>query len=88
MPQRYRIHIRQRAVKVLRSLPTPDKMRIRKAIDKLADDPRPPGVRKLADKYQLYRLRIGYYWIIYQIKDRELLVLVVNVGHRRDIYRR
>ncbi len=88
MPERYRIHIRKRAVKALSALPTTDKIRIRNAIDKLADDPRPPGVRKLADKHQLYRLRIGYYRIIYQINDQELLVLVVNVGHRRDIYRR
>ncbi len=88
MPKRYRIHIRQRAVKALRSLPATDKRRIRNAIDGLADEPRPPGVRKLADKHQLYRLRIGYYRIIYQIKDQELLVLVVNVGHRREIYRR
>ncbi len=88
MPKRYRIHIRQRAVKALRSLPATDKRRIRNAIDGLADEPRPPGVRKLADKHQLYRLRIGYYRIIYQIEDQELLVLVVNVGHRREIYRR
>ncbi len=88
MPKRYRIHIRQRAVKALRSLPATDKRRSRNAIDGLADEPRPPGVRKLADKHQLYRLRIGYYRIIYQIKDQELLVLVVNVGHRREIYRR
>ncbi len=88
MPKRNRIHIRKRAVKALRSLPTTDKKRIRKVIDKLGDDPRPPGVRKLANNHQLYRLRIGYYRIIYQIKDQELLVLVVNVGHRRDIHRR
>jgi mRNA interferase RelE/StbE len=63
--------------------------RIEAAIDGLADNPRPPGVKKLAgDSEDLYRIRVGDYRVVYQIQDDRLIVLVVRVGHRRDVYRR
>ncbi len=62
-------------------------VRIETKIDGLARDPRPRGVKKLAGEEELYRLRVGDYRIIYQVRDRVLVVLVVNVGHRRDVYR-
>ena len=49
--------------------------------------PRPPGCKKLHDKEALYRIRAGNYRVIYQIRDSQLLVLVVKVGNRRDVYR-
>ena len=59
--------------------------RLRDAIDNLASDPRPEGVKKLIDADDLWRIRVGDYRIVYSINDGELLVLVVQLGHRRDI---
>ena len=65
----------------------PSRRRIADAIDDLANDPRPQGCTKLAGEEELYRLRIGDYRVIYQIEDDRLIVLVVRVGHRKDVYR-
>jgi mRNA interferase RelE/StbE len=50
-------------------------------------DPRPPGAKKLADSDKLYRIRSGNYRIVYQVEDEILLVLVVKIGDRKDVYR-
>ena len=57
------------------------------AIDELARTPRPPGVKKLTGSDSSYRIRVGDYRILYQIKDRELTILVIRIAHRRDAYR-
>jgi mRNA interferase RelE/StbE len=62
--------------------------RLRSAIDGLQETARPPGCLKLAGEPDLYRIRVGPYRIIYQVKDETLTVLVVSIGHRREIYRR
>ena len=56
-------------------------------IDALMADPRPAGCRKLSNQADRYRIRVGDYRIVYEIRDRLLVILVVSVGHRRDIYR-
>lgn len=56
-------------------------------LEALAEEPRPHGCRKLRGQDDLYRIRIGDYRAIYSIVDNRLIVLVVAVGHRRDIYR-
>ena len=56
-------------------------------IQGLADNPRPAGVVKLSGEQQLYRLRHGDFRIIYEIRDDEVLVIIVKVGHRRDVYK-
>jgi mRNA interferase RelE/StbE len=61
--------------------------RLRKAIRALGSDPRPPGSLKLQGESDLYRIRVGDYRIIYEIQDAVLVVLIVEVGNRRDIYR-
>jgi mRNA interferase RelE/StbE len=61
--------------------------RLRSAIDDLRENPRPTGCVKLADEPDLYRIRVGDYRIVYQVKDAEVKVLVLSIGHRRDIYR-
>jgi len=61
---------------------------LRDAIDALAQEARPAGCVKLAGSPDLYRIRVGDYRIVYQIKDNELLVLVLSIGHRREVYRR
>ncbi|HOC57210.1 MAG TPA: type II toxin-antitoxin system RelE/ParE family toxin [Verrucomicrobiota bacterium] len=57
------------------------------AMRALASQPRPPGCDKLAGPENLYRIRVGDFRIVYQIRDEVLLVLVVKIGHRREVYR-
>ena len=61
--------------------------KIEKKIDDLAQNPRPQGVVKLTHEDNLYRIRSGDYRVIYQIQDKALLILVVKIGHRKEIYR-
>jgi len=53
----------------------------------LAENPFPQGIRKLTGEEDLYRLRVGNYRIIYQVQGRRLVVLIVGIGHRADVYR-
>ena len=62
--------------------------RLRSAIDALANDARPAGCLKLAGSPDLYRIWVGDYRIVYQVNGSELVVLVLSIGHRREIYRR
>lgn len=62
-------------------------MRIQTKVDELAIEPRPNGVKKLAND-ELYRIRVGYYRIIYQIQDDILLVNIVKIKHCREVYRK
>jgi mRNA interferase RelE/StbE len=68
-------------------LPRPAQQRLGEAIARLASDPRPTGVVKLSGEDGLYRVRGGDYRAVYQIQDERLLILVVKVGHRREVYR-
>ncbi|WP_295385613.1 type II toxin-antitoxin system RelE/ParE family toxin [uncultured Thiodictyon sp.] len=83
----YRIEIKRNARKALLSLPHAYRSRIGEAIDSLASDPRKPGTRKLEGSESLYRLRVGDYRVIYEIQDARLIIVVVKVGHRREVYR-
>jgi mRNA interferase RelE/StbE len=82
----YRVFIKPSAVKELERLPAKDRKRVASRIRSLAADPRPPGAVRLSG-HEKYRLRQGVYRILYSIDDRDVTVLVVKVGHRRDIYR-
>ena len=81
----YRIEFRPAAVRELRKIDRSAQSRIQGAIALLAQDPRPPASRPLRGR-EGYRLRVGDYRIIYTIDDGVLLVVVVTVGHRRDVY--
>ena len=83
----YRIELRPAAVRALRKLDPSVRPRIQGAIALLAQDPRPPGARALQGRPGL-RVRVGDYRIIYTVKDDVLLIVVVQLGHRRDIYER
>ena len=83
----YRIEFTASAARSLSKLSETLQLRITAKIDTLADQPRPPGVEKLHGRRNRYRLRVGDYRIIYEIQDRILLVLIVDIGHRREIYR-
>lgn len=83
---RYRVELLPAAARALRKLPPEVQARIQGAIELLAHDPRPPAARALQGRPGL-RVRVGAYRIIYTIEDDALLVIVVTVGHRRDVYR-
>ena len=83
----YRIHFAGRAERAFRKLSPEVQRRLDPAILALADNPRPPGCLKLSGPDSLWRIRVGGYRIVYQIQDEILLILVVNVGRRREIYR-
>ena len=82
----YTVRILRRAQRAMAALPQPDFERIRDAIYSLADDPRPPGCTKLTGR-EAWRIRVGQYRVIYEIDDSNRVVTVLDVGHRREIYR-
>jgi mRNA interferase RelE/StbE len=86
-PRRYEIVLTRAAERGLGSLPKADLRRVDAKILGLAEVPRPPGAKKLEGVGNLYRIRSGDYRIVYQIEEARLVVVVVDVGHRRDIYR-
>lgn len=81
----YNIQIGRKAQKKLAKIPSPYYSNIKTAILHLANEPRPDGCKKLKGR-DAYRLRIADYRVIYEIKDDVLLVLVIDLGHRNDIY--
>jgi mRNA interferase RelE/StbE len=84
----HRLFILPDAVKALKWIPEPDRSRIVKRIEGLAVDPIPTGAVKLRAELDLHRVRSGDYRIIYRIENDNLLILVVRIGHRKDIYRK
>ncbi|MDQ0690704.1 type II toxin-antitoxin system RelE/ParE family toxin [Arthrobacter sp. W4I7] len=83
----YRIELRPAAVRALKKIHPEDKERVQGAIALLGQDPRPPKAIALSGRPGC-RVRVGDYRIIYTIQDDVLLVVVVNLGHRRDIYQK
>jgi len=83
----YSILIKASAEKEIEKLPKPDRVRVVARILALAKAPRPPGCEKLAGYDDRYRIRQGILRIVYSIEDRELLVWIVRVAHRKDVYR-
>ena len=86
-PQRYEVRLVRRAVRSLADLQQRDQQRIRAAIDLLAENPRPPNCVALQGEAGVYRVRVGDYRIVYELFDRVLVVQVVRIGHRREVYR-
>ena len=83
---KYRILIKPSAVKEIEVIsPKKDRQRLVDRISKLSDNPRPPGCEKLSGQDK-YRIRQGLYRILYLIEDQDLIVYVVKVGHRKDVY--
>jgi mRNA interferase RelE/StbE len=82
----YKVLIKPSAVKELESIPKKDRQRITTKIGSLANNPRPSGCQKLSGQ-ERYRVRQGNYRIVYEIQDKELIVLVVKIGDRKDVYK-
>ena len=84
---RFRLLIKPSAVKDIEAIPLKrDRQRVVERISKLAENPRPSGSEKISGQDK-YRVRQGRYRILYAIEDQDLLVQVVKVGHRQDVYR-
>ena len=84
----YRIEVAPSAVRQLRKLDRVAQRRVQGAIELVASEPRPNGAKKLIGGAGEWRVRTGDYRIVYELHDHVLLVLVVAVGHRSDIYER
>ncbi len=83
----YDIELTRDALRALAKLDRPTRRRVQGAIDKLADDPRPAGMIALRGVTGAYRIRVGDYRIVYTLHDDRLMVVVIDIGHRREIYR-
>ena len=84
---RYKLLIKPSAAKEIESAPKKDRLRIIKRIQELSSDPRPPGCEKLSGHDDKYRVRQGTYRIVYTISDVDLVICIVKVGHRKEVYR-
>lgn len=82
----FKIRFKKSVAKDLRRIPNKDVKRILDRIDTLAENPRPDGCEKLSAQ-EKYRIRQGAYRIIYEVRDRQLVVVVVKIGHRCDVYK-
>ena len=83
----YRIEFTSAAARDISKLTEDVQQRLMAKIDALAHEPRPFGVQKLQGRENRYRIRVGDYRIIYEIQDQILVVLIVRIGHRREVYR-
>ena len=83
----YAVDFAPGAEREFRKLAREIQLRLRPRIDVLASDPRPAGATKLKGSENLWRMRAGSYRIVYEVRDRTLIVLVVRVAHRREVYR-
>ncbi len=83
----YRIEVSATAEKQIRKLRGDDRLRVLRAIQRLATDPRPTGSRKLQGHEDVFRIRVGTYRVLYSVTTSVLVVIVLKVGHRKDVYR-
>ena len=82
----YRLLIKPSAARELEAVPPKDRRRIATRIQRLAAEPRPVGAEKLSGQ-EKYRLRQGDYRILFSLDDADLTVVIVKIGHRREVYR-
>ncbi|MFI5116312.1 MAG: type II toxin-antitoxin system RelE/ParE family toxin [Terriglobales bacterium] len=75
------------AARSLKKLPAGPRLRIGARIEALADNPHPPGTRKMTGEEHAYRIRIGDYRVVYDVLEDVIVVLVLRIGHRKDVYR-
>ncbi len=84
----YTIEFSPRAARQFKDLPKQVQVRLKTKIDALSENPRPRGVEKLKGEDDLYRIRVGDFRVIYQVKDNALIVLIVKIGDRKEVYQR
>ena len=84
---RYEVEISRTAERQLRKLPRADQARVARVMLALADNPFPRGTRKLSGYDDVFRVRAGRHRILYSVSERALIIVVLKVGHRKDVYR-
>jgi mRNA interferase RelE/StbE len=84
---RYRVKVKRSAAKALKKFPKPDRKRIIEKIDSLAVNPPNLDTTKMKGNNPFHKVRSGNYRIIYEVQEKVLVILIVKVGHRKDIYR-
>ncbi len=84
----YEIEISRTAEKQLKKLPEKQQLRVVRAVLALAEEPHPRGSRKLTGYDDVFRVRVGRFRVLYSIAKSRLVILVLKIGHRRDVYRR
>jgi len=84
---KYRIEVKKSAAKALKKIPKPDQKRISERIDNLAKNLPNPDTTKMKGNNPFHKIRVGDYRIVYEIQDYILLILIIKIGHRKDIYR-
>ncbi|MEZ6235356.1 MAG: type II toxin-antitoxin system RelE/ParE family toxin [Phycisphaerales bacterium] len=85
--RRYRVEIKRSAAKELEALDARARGLVAAAIDGLAEDPLPAGCQPIKGAAGCYRIRVGDYRVVYELQSDVLVVLVIRIGHRRDVYR-
>jgi mRNA interferase RelE/StbE len=85
---RYELRFRPAALRQLRKLDSQIARRIKSTTETLRTEPRPPGVKALTGQRGWLRIRVGDYRIVYEVRDSELVVLVIQIGHRSQVYDR
>jgi mRNA interferase RelE/StbE len=83
----YRIEVSATAERQLKKIRRDDKVRILRALSLLANEPRPGGCKKMSGYDDIYRIRIGNYRVIYEIDGKRIIVVILKIGHRREVYR-
>ena len=83
----YRIEVSATAERQIRKLPRADQLRVVRVIRALSMDPYPPGCRKLSGHDDVFRVRIGRYRVLYSIEHRRLIIIILKVADRKDVYR-
>jgi mRNA interferase RelE/StbE len=84
---RYSLEVSATAEKQLRRVPRADQVRILRAVAALADEPHPARCRKLATYEDVFRIRVGTYRVIYSVERSRVVVILLKIGHRKDVYR-
>jgi mRNA interferase RelE/StbE len=84
---RYSLEIGRTAEQQLRRLPAADRRRVARAMLALGEEPHPSGSRKLTGYDDVYRIRVGVYRIVYSVSGRTLVIIILKIGHRKNIYR-
>jgi mRNA interferase RelE/StbE len=83
----YKVEWKRSAIKELEKLPRPMISKIVSAVDNLSSNPFPQGVRKLMGTESSYRIRLGDYRVLYTVAEKRLIMEIIRVGHRKDVYK-
>lgn len=84
----YTVIFNNHAARSFRKLSRDIQQRMKPIINALAKDPRPTGAEKIKGEDDIFRVRVGNYRILYEVRDKELIICIIEAGHRREVYRR